>query len=133
MLPAIIGFGTSALVAGLGRVAGLDREKAYYATVFIVVGSYYVLFAAMAGGTHIVPELILFAVFASAAVLGFRTSMWIVVAGLATHGIFDFLRDGLLAGSGVPAWWPAFCGAFDVGAAAILAAMLRNEPEVKPA
>jgi hypothetical protein len=56
--------------------------------------------------------------FAIAAVAGFKSSSWIVVGALAGHGVFDALHAEVLENSGVPTWWPAFCLAFDLGAAA---------------
>jgi hypothetical protein len=58
------------------------------------------------------------------AVAGFKTSLWLVVAGLALHGLFDFVRLGVLPGSGVPAFWPGFCGSYDFVAAAGLAILM---------
>ena len=60
-------------------------------------------------------------VFVVAASLGFRRSLWLVVAGLAAHGVQDFFHARLVANPGVPAWWPAFCGTYDVVAAGYLA------------
>jgi hypothetical protein len=122
----IIGIGLAIAVGLFARAIGLDRDRAFYPVVLIVVGSYYVLFATMAGATAnaLLPEIAFFALFAAAATLGFKSSLWIVVAGLAGHGIFDFVRGGLVPGTGVPTWWPAFCGAYDVTAALFLAALL---------
>jgi hypothetical protein len=87
-----------------------------------VVGSYYVLFAAMGGSTHaLAVELIGLSVFVACAVVGFKKSVWLLVAGLAGHGVFDFFHGYLVSNPGVPEWWPAFCLAYDVGAAACLA------------
>jgi hypothetical protein len=109
-------------VALFAMRVGLDRDRAFYSTVTIVVASYYVLFAAMGGSGHVlVLELIVMAGFVTAAVLGFKKSEWILVAALAGHGVFDALRGNLIENPGVPAWWPAFCGAYDVVAAACLA------------
>ena len=47
--------------------------------------------------------------------------MWIVAAGLAGHGLFDFVHRYLIENTGVPVFWPAFCGTYDVVAAAGLA------------
>ena len=33
----------------------------------------------------------------------------------------DFFHGRFVANPGVPAWWPAFCGAYDVAAAGYLA------------
>ena len=46
-MPFAVGLALSFAVALLAKSAGLDRDRAFYPTVLIVVGSYYVLFAAM--------------------------------------------------------------------------------------
>lgn len=123
----LIGLVLSLGVAVFARYAGFDRDRAFYATVLIVVASYYVLFAAMSGSiSTVLVEVVVMAVFAVAAVAGFKWSVWIVVAGLAGHGIQDAFHGHLVANSGVPAWWPAFCLAYDVGAAAWLAWLVRR-------
>jgi hypothetical protein len=58
--------------------------------------------------------------FAIAAVVAFKSSAWIVVGALAGHGVFDALHGEVLENSGMPVWWPAFCLAYDLGAAASL-------------
>jgi hypothetical protein len=107
----------SAGVAAFGRWVGLDRDRAFYPTVLIVVASYYVLFAAVGGTTRtVLIELIPTAAFVVAAVAGFKLNPWIVVAGLIGHGVFDALHGLLIHNPGLPLWWPAFCMAYDVGA-----------------
>jgi hypothetical protein len=101
---------------------GLDRDRAFYPVVTIVVASYYALFAVMGASTHaLVLELLVCAVFLVAAVWGFRSSLWLIVAALAGHGILDFTHASLIDDPGVPAWWPPFCMAYDVTAAVYLA------------
>jgi hypothetical protein len=118
----LIGIVVALGVALFAMLVGLDRDRAFYSTVTIVVASYYVLFAAMGGSAHaLVLELIVMAGFVTAAVLGFKKSEWILVAALAGHGVFDALRGNVIENPGVPAWWPAFCGSYDVVAAACLA------------
>lgn len=115
-------------VGALAALTGLDRDRAFYATVLIVVAHYYVLFAVMAGsGPALVAESVALAAFAGLAVLGFRTSLWVVALGLAAHGLFDFFRGGLIANPGVPPWWPNFCLSFDLVAAAWLAWRLARQ------
>ena len=112
----------------LARVTRLDGDRAFYPTVTMVVASYYVLFAAMGATTSIlVLECAVGAVFVAAAVAGFRSSLWVAVLGLAGHGIFDLARGSLIPNPGVPAWWPAFCSAYDVTAAAFLAWLLTSD------
>jgi hypothetical protein len=125
--PFVIGIVASAGVALFARRAGLDRDRAFYPTVMIVIASYYVLFAAMTGSLQtVVAESVVMVVFAAAAIAGFRSSPWIVVAALAGHGVFDAFHGDVIANPGVPAWWPAWCLAYDVGAAAGLAWLLRR-------
>lgn len=124
-----VGLGLSLAVAVFARYVGFDRDRAFYPTVVIVVALYYVLFAAMSGSMHaILMECIVMAAFVAAAVVGFRSSPWVVVAALAGHGIFDGLHGHVLTNPGVPVWWPAFCMSYDIGAAAWLAWLLRRGP-----
>jgi hypothetical protein len=122
-----IGVGAASAVAvGLfAHLVGYDRDKAFYPAVLTVVGCLYVLFAVMAGGgRRLVPEVVFFAAFAALAAAGFRTSAWIVAAGLGLHGVFDFVRHAFLPAPGAPEWWPAFCGSYDAVAGLGLAALL---------
>lgn len=97
-MPLIIGFALALGVGILiGTVAGFDRDRAFYATVLIIVGSFYCLFAVVGGASLSVLtyEIAFFALFAGLAVFGFKTSMWIVSAGLIAHGLFDIVRSYL--------------------------------------
>jgi hypothetical protein len=90
-----------------------------------VVASYYVLFAAMSGSIEtVLLESAVMAAFVVAAVAGFKRSTWIVVGALAAHGLQDAVHDHIMTNAGVPAWWPAWCLAYDVGAAGALAWLL---------
>ena len=89
-LPFVIGIVASAGVALFARTVGLDRDRAFYPTVMIVIALYYVLFAVMTGSIQtVLVESVVMVVFAAAAVAGFKSSAWIVVAALAGHGVFD--------------------------------------------
>ena len=124
-MPVIVGILLAAGVAIFARVTGLDRDRAFYPVVTIVVASYYVLFAVIGGGGPVLlAELFGVLAFAAAAVMGFKTSLWIVAAALAGHGVFDSVHHLLIANPGVPLWWPGFCAGYDVAAGAILAALI---------
>jgi len=126
-MPYLIGIVLSVAVAVFARYVGFDRDRAFYPTVIIVVAAYYVLFAAMTGSVHMVLlESIGLVAFSIAAVVGFKSSAWIVAAALAGHGVFDALHSHILENSGVPVWWPAFCAAYDIGAGAWLAWLLKR-------
>jgi hypothetical protein len=106
---------------------GLDRDRAFYPTVTIVIASYYALFAVMGASTHaLVLESLVGTVFLAVAVSGFRSSLWVVVVALAAHGIFDLAHGRVISNPGVPSWWPQFCLSYDVTAAAYLAWLLRS-------
>src|SRR5215471_7674375 len=125
MLPYIVGVVLSSCVALFARLVGFDRDRAFYPTVLIVIASYYVLFAVMSGSLEtVLLESIVTALFVAAAVAGFKASPWIVVAALAGHGVQDAVHSYIIENAGVPAWWPAWCLAYDVGAAGALAWIL---------
>ena len=128
-VPYVIGIVLSVGVALFARWVGFDRDKAFYPTVLVVIASYYVLFAAMSESLHtVLLESAVMAVFVIAAVAGFKSSAWIVVAGLAGHGIFDAVHGKLVENPGMPVWWPAFCLAYDLGAAGCLAWLVKRQP-----
>ena len=128
-MPYAIGIVLSAGVALLARWVGFDRDRAFYPTVLIVIASYYVLFAAMSESVQtVLLESAVMTVFVIAAVVGFKSSAWIVAAALAGHGILDALHGNVVKNSGVPVWWPAFCLAYDLGAAGSLAWLIQRRP-----
>lgn len=132
-MPLLIGVGLAVFVALLARVSGLDRDRAFYPLALIVIASYYILFAVIGGSqADLRIEGLLFLLFAGIAIAGFRSSLWLVVGGLAAHGLLDFFHHGFIAGRGVPSWWPDFCLAYDVAAAACLGILLIVRPTSGP-
>ena len=133
-VPVLAGIVLSVGVAVFARLAGFDRDRAFYPTVLMVIASYYVLFAVMSGSVEaLVIESAVMTLFAAAAVAGFKSSAWIVVAALAGHGVFDAVHGHIIENAGVPAWWPAWCFAYDVGAAAVLGWLLQRGPTTNDA
>ena len=121
----LVGAMLALAVGGLSTAVGLDRDRAFYPTVLIFIASYYVLFAVMGESSHaLAVEAVVAAAFLVEAIAGFRYSLWLVIAALAAHGILDLFRGQLIANPGVPAWWPAFCLAYDGVAAAFLASLV---------
>jgi hypothetical protein len=102
--------------------------------VTIVIAPYCALFAVTGDSTHaLVLESLFGAVFPAVAVSGFRSSLRLVVAALAVHGIFDLSHSALIPNPGVPRWWPEFCLTYAVTAAAYLAWLLRRRRIRAPA
>ena len=121
----LIGAVLALSVGLLASFLGLDRDRAFYPTVMIIIASYYALFAVMGGSTQaLVVESIVIIAFLGVSIAGFRLSLWLIVAALVTHGLFDFIHGHLISNPGVPTWWPPFCLSYDVVAAAYLAWLL---------
>ncbi len=117
-----------ALAVGLFATGvGLDRDRAFYPTVMIVIAFLYVLFAVIGGSSQaIFIEALAGTVFAAAAVYGFRSSLWIVAAALVGHGLFDLVHGLIITNPGVPDFWSAFCGTYDIVAGAYLAWLIKS-------
>lgn len=108
-----------------GRLSGMDRDRAMYPIILIVIASYYVLFSSMGGfdrGTA--SEVGVALVFGACALVGFRFSLWVVVVALALHGLIDFAHSRVSADNGAPLWWPEFCLGVDVVLAMFLGWLL---------
>lgn len=122
-----LGMALAFVVSVAAAVIGFDKDRVFYPTVLIVIASYYVLFAAMgATSTALLSEVPAAVLFMGLAVFGFKRSPWLLVLGLAAHGVFDRVHPALVTNPGVPVWWPDFCLAYDLIAAACLAFRLRS-------
>lgn len=121
----IIGAGLGILVPVFAALVGLDRDRAFYPTVLIVIASYYLLFAAMGGSVQTASvEVIGMSAFLAVAVAGFKFSPWWIVLGLFAHGVFDYTRGTFIDNAGVPLWWPGFCLSIDVVLSVFLGVLL---------
>jgi hypothetical protein len=126
MFAVLVGVLLALAVGLMATVVGLDRDRAFYPTVMIVIACLYSLFAAMAASTRaLLIEALVGSLFVAAALWGFRGSLWVVAAALALHGIQDVWHGRLVSNPGVPVWWPPFCSAYDVVAAAYLAWLIK--------
>jgi hypothetical protein len=92
-----------------------------YALGLALIATVYIGFAVADGRRHVLAVetavASAFVVVAAAAVTG---SAWLVVAGLAGHGLKDTWqhRTGFVTGT---RWWPPFCAAVDFVAAGLIA------------
>lgn len=121
-IPLLIGLGLALAIGGSATAVHFDRDRSFYPVMLIVIASIYVLFATLIPGQQgLGAEVVAAVAFVSAAVTGYRRSLWLVAAGLAAHGIFDAVHGRLIVNPGVPAWWPSFCATYDLVAAAYLA------------
>jgi hypothetical protein len=117
------------LLVGLSTtLVGMDRDRALYPAILVVIASYFSLFAVLGGSSEAIAlETVVALIFVAAAFAGFRMSLWLVVAAIAAHGLTDPFHGRIIENAGVPAWWPAFCASIDVVLAAYLGWMLASK------
>jgi hypothetical protein len=92
-----------------------------------LIAAVYLGFAVADGRRHVlVAETVVASVFVIAAAAAELCSAWLIVAGLAGHGLKDLWqhRTGFVTGT---RWWPPFCATVDWVAAALTAVALTAE------
>jgi len=88
-----IGTALALTVTASATAIGLDRERVFYPAMMIAVATYYILFAAMGGSASVViVESLAAGAFLLLTGIGFKRSLWFLVAALAGHGVFDHLH-----------------------------------------
>jgi hypothetical protein len=121
----LIGLGLALAVCIFAALTGFDRDRVFYPTMAVVVATYYILFAVLGGSMKVLLlESLIACAFVALAVVGFKKSLWLAVAGLAGHGVFDSFHHLLIHNPGLPVWWPGFCLSFDILAGLFLAMLL---------
>jgi hypothetical protein len=92
-----------------------------YALGLPLIAAVYIGFAVADGRAHVLAvETLVASAFVVTALAAPAVSPWLVVAGLAAHGVKDGWqhRTQFVAGT---RWWPPFCAAVDFVAAALIA------------
>ncbi|MBS1793293.1 MAG: hypothetical protein JSS81_05535 [Acidobacteria bacterium] len=126
-MPYLVGVVLAVAVAIFARLVKLDRDRAFYPTVMIVIALLYGLFGVIGGSDRaLAAESVFILAFVAASVVGFKRNLWIVAAALFAHGVFDFFHGLVISNPGVPLWWPMFCGTYDVVAAVVLGWLLQS-------
>ena len=121
----LIGIGLAIVVCAFAASVGFDRDRVFYPTLVIVIATYYILFAVIGRSrSALALESLVATAFLALAVAGFKKNLWLIVAALAGHGVFDLFHHLLIPNPGVPVWWPGFCLSFDVLAGVFLAVLL---------
>jgi hypothetical protein len=130
----LVGITLALVVSISATLAGLDRDRGFYPVVLVVSASCYDLFAVMGGSTRVLSlETVAVVMFVAASLVGFKTSLWLVVTALVGHGVFDFVHSYLIVNPGVPTWWPRFCLGYDVMAASYLGWLLTRPHAIRAA
>jgi hypothetical protein len=128
-MPIVVGVLLAIAIAALAKFTRFDEERSFYSTVLVIIASYYVLFAVLGGsGRALVWELVIAVVFSTVAVIGALFLPTLVGIGIIAHGLFDLVHDIIIENSGVPTWWPTFCGSLDVLLGLWVIALTRSRP-----
>lgn len=123
-VPLLAGTGLGVISVALMAVGGVMRQRGTWATTIVAIASFYVVFAIQSGDTlEIVAHTGLAAGFSALAIIGARTSSWLLATALLSHGIFDVVAESMIANP-APRWWGPFCLGIDVVLALALATML---------
>jgi len=113
----MIAFGVGVVLAIVlaiaGQVTKFDRDRSFFATILIVIASYYVLFSFISLEAMAI-EITIASVFSVIALAGALRWPLLLGAGICLHGVFDFFHVQLINNSGVPVWWPSFCAGVDI-------------------
>ena len=115
MIAVVVGILLAVGIGALGKFTRFDQDRSFYSTVLVIIASYYVLFAVLDGSSRaLVWELVIAVAFSAVAIIGALLLPTLVGIGITAHGLFDLVHNALIDNSGVPSWWPTFCGSIDV-------------------
>ena len=122
--PAICGVATGVLQAASPLAFWWLEPRTVYALGLALIAAIYIGFSVADGRGHVIAiESGVAALFVIVAAVGVTGSAWLLVLGLAGHGLKDlwqhrthFVRN--------TRWWPPFCATVDWVAAGILTAAL---------
>ena len=104
---------------------GMDKDRALYPVMMIVIAAYYVLFACIDSSSQtLLIEIGIAVLFQTVAVYAFKSNLWLAVVALAAHGVWDIFHGYFINNPGMPNWWPGFCSAYDITAAIYLSGLL---------
>ena len=99
--PVLIGLALAPAIVALGRLSGLDRDRALYPVTLIVIAAYYVLFATMGGAQALPSELMAATVFAVAVALFLSFGSYfggdaLVLAASRAHAVSEAAQPELV-------------------------------------
>lgn len=113
MIAFSVGVALAIVLAVAGRATKFDRDRSFFATILIVIATYYVLFSFISFEAMAI-EIVIASVFSIIALVGALRWPLLLGAGIFLHGVFDLIHVQLIDNSGVPVWWPSFCAGVDV-------------------
>lgn len=113
MIAFVVGAILAVVIGIFAKIMRFDRDRSFYATVLIVIASYYILFSFISFEAIFI-EIAVASVFTIIAVIGVLRWPLLLGIGILLHGFFDLTHNHYISNSGVPTWWPAFCAGVDI-------------------
>ena len=111
----------AAVTAAFFALLPNDWARGAAANLLTLIAAIYVGFAlASHGRLSLVRQVAGCAAFVALALIGLWVSWWFIVAGLALHGLWDYLHHGEHGHGVVPRWYVPFCAWYDWAVAAFL-------------
>ena len=114
-----IGVLVAAIVVLRFRAGKLETTRWAYPALLATFPLYYWVFAVYAADYGALPgELVASVAFLAIAYVSYAfrsfATLLLLSVGYVAHAAYDVHHDALLSNSGVPTWWPEFCGSVDV-------------------
>jgi hypothetical protein len=114
-----IGIFTAVIVVLRFRARRLEKTKWAYPIFLATFPVYYWVFAVYASDySALLNELMASVAFLTTAFVAYKfrsfATLMLLAIGYVAHAAYDFYHDALFINSGVPTWWPEFCGSVDV-------------------
>lgn len=115
----VVGIIIAVIVVMRFRARRLERTKWAYPVFLATFPAYYWVFAVYASDyTALLNELMVSVVFLAVAYFAYKfrsfATLLLLAIGYVAHAAYDFYHDALFINSGVPTWWPEFCGSVDI-------------------
>lgn len=134
-----IGIVVAVIIVLRFRARGLENTKWAYPMFLATFPVYYWVFALSASDyTVLLNEVVASAAFLAIAYVAYKfrslATLLLLAVGFVSHAAYDLYHDMLFSNSGVPAWWPEFCGSVDVliGSYVVyLAFALHRQPQLR--
>ena len=100
------------------RARRLEKTQWAYPMFLTTLPIYYWVFAVYASDyPALLNELMASIAFLAIAYVAYRSrsfaTLLLLAIGYVAHAAYDFYHDALFVNSGVPTWWPEFCGSVD--------------------
>ena len=123
MRETIIGFSLAAATCIVLALLPVEWARDVTAILLTLIASIYIGFSVGSNGQlPLFSQVIGCVFFVALALLGLWVSWWFLAAGLALHGVWDYLHHGKHGRGVVPKWYVPLCAVYDLTVALFVAA-----------